>query len=169
MTLDAPAPPADQPAAGQPAASPRPRRVTVWVLALILLAGASVAGAVATNQYQRAQVRHAVAARAQVERFGEHDTYLLVWNDQIFANLVPVPEGMLAQYPEGARLRVYYQPVTQQVVLRSRRYDAPQLLLVLAAALLLAALVLLLRGRQWRVGRRFPRTAARLARAFPDP
>ncbi len=148
---------------------PRSRRVIAWVLGLTVLAGASAGAAAATERYQRSQVSHLVAARAQVERFGAHDTYLLVWNDRIFANLVPVSEGMLAQYPEGARVRVFYQPVTQQVVLRSRRYDAPQLLLVLATAFLLAALTLLLRGRRWHLAARFPAASARLARMFPDP
>ncbi|MCU1676987.1 MAG: hypothetical protein JWM93_1745 [Frankiales bacterium] len=126
---------------------PRSRRAVVWVLVLVALAGGAVAGAFATERYQAGQISHLVAAHGQVERFGDHDTYLLVWNDEIFANLVPIPENWLAQLPEGARVRVFYSPVTQQVVLRSRRYDAPQLCLVLAGAFLVAALVVLRRSR----------------------
>ncbi|MDQ1725039.1 MAG: hypothetical protein QOG52_2067 [Frankiaceae bacterium] len=126
----------------------RPRRLLAWVVVLVVLACAAFGGAIAANSYEKAQVRHLVAARGQIERFGDHDTYLLIWNDQIFANLVPIPEGLLASLPEGARLRVYYSPVTQQVVLRSRRYDAPQLLLLLGVVLLAAAVVLPRRARR---------------------
>ena len=125
----------------------RSRRTLAAALVLILLAFGALAGAAAAERYEKGQVRNLVAARGQVVRFGDHDTYLLVWNDQIFANLVPIPEGLLASLPEGARLRVFYSPVTQQIVLRSRRYDAPQLLLVLAATLVAAALVVLRRSR----------------------
>jgi hypothetical protein len=120
----------------------------VWVLVLVLLAGGALAGAFATERYEADQVSHLVAARGQVERFGDHDTYLLVWNDQIFANLVPIPENWLAQLPEGARVRLYYSPVTQQVVLRSRRYDAPQLCLVLVVAFLVVAFLVFRRSRE---------------------
>ena len=133
-------------------APPRRPKVLAWSLSLVLLAGLATAGAAASDSYERTQVSHLVAARGQVERFGDHDTYLLVWNDQIFANLVPIPEGLLASLPEGARVRVFYSPVTHQIVLRSRRYDAPQLLLVLAGALLVAALAVARRAA--RRGRR---------------
>ena len=123
----------------------RSRGTVAWVLVFVTLACGALAGAAASERYEKRQVRQLVAARAQVERFGDHDTYLLIWNDQIFANVVPIPEGWLASLPEGARLRVFYSPVTQQVVLRSRRYDAPQTLLALAVALLVAATALPLR------------------------
>ena len=137
------------------------RRTVAVVLVLLVIAGAAVAGAFATERYQKTQVAHLVAARGQVERFGDHDTYLLIWNDQIFANLVPIPEGWVASLPEGARVRVYYSPVTQQVVLRSRRYDAPQLLILLAGASLLGALQVLRRSRSadQRSGVRLPAVA----------
>ena len=126
----------------------RSRGTVAWMLVFVTLACGALAGAAASELYEKQQVRHLVAARGQVERFGDHDTYLLIWNDQIFANVVPIPEGWLASLPEGARLRVFYSPVTQQVVLRSRRYDAPQLLLVLAALWGVAALLVLRRFRR---------------------
>jgi hypothetical protein len=130
-----------------PAVAPRGRRAW-WIAGLVLLAAVAFVASRFADNYERRQIAHAVAASGQVERFGDHDTYLLVWNDQIFANLVPIPEGWLASLPEGARVRVYYQPQTHQVVLKSRRYDAPETLLVAGVCCLAAAGYLQFRGRR---------------------
>jgi hypothetical protein len=131
----------------RPAVALRGRR-SWWTAGLILLAVVAFVGSRFADRYERRQIAHAVSASGQVERFGDHETYLLVWNDQIFANLVRIPEGWLASLPEGARVRVYYQPQTHQVVLKSRRYDAPYTLIAGGLCCLAAAGYLQLRGRR---------------------
>lgn len=124
------------------------RRPVAWIALLCVLAGALLWGAYATNKWEREALSGMVAARGQVARFGGEETYLQVWTDEIFADMVPIPNGLLASAGEGSRVRVFYSPETRQVILRSRRIDAPALCVIGAALSLTGALWLALRRRR---------------------